>query len=240
MSVDRPYHFRSQLTHHRKTLTATHLDMNDNNNSQPDDLFVTQEQYDAIWALLEPAGDVDMTPSQSPNKVPITSPAMTTTGYFDASYESPTLSLPSKFNSDTLDGSFAEEAHFTNRGLFSHEQKALIGHYCNEPPSVVLERLQQQDPSMTQTRRQVKGAVENERRKQRRREPNGPWTQEEVDVVRQNLDRRPRDVMELLRSSVTGFRKNVDQVRDVKNQLVARAKDRQRGGTKTTDNNYVE
>lgn len=54
--------------------------------------------------------------------------------------------------------------YFVNRGVFSEEQKSMIQLHCDEPASTVLERLQREDPAMTQTYRQVKGAVENERR----------------------------------------------------------------------------
>jgi hypothetical protein len=112
-------------------------------------------------------------------------------------------------------------AYFVDRGVFSENQKATIQLHCSEAASSVLDRLREQDPAMTQTYRQVKGAVENERRKQHRREDNGSWTIEERDIVSQNLAMKPKDLTTLLRSTIQGFRKNIDQVRDMKNQMAA-------------------
>ena len=70
---------------------------------------------------------------------------------------------------------------------------------------------------------QVEGAIEDERRKQRRREDNNHWTPEGGDVVKHNLNRKPKELLDLLRSTNPGFRKNVDQVRGVKNKCAMQA-----------------
>ena len=114
--------------------------------------------------------------------------------------------------------------YYLNKGIFSDEQKAIIEEFSNEIPSSVMQRLRDHNPSMPFSYRQIKGAVENERRKKNRREANGPWTEEELDIIKQNMETKPKDLLSILRESVPEFRKNVDQVRDMKSQLTQKAK----------------
>ena len=118
--------------------------------------------------------------------------------------------------------------YFLNKGIFSEEQKAIIQRFSSEPPSSVMERLKDRDPALPHTYRQVKGAVENERRKKNRRQSNGPWTEEEMEFLRQNLQKAPRELTRALQDGVAGCTKNVDQVRDMKSQLVQKAKSKVR------------
>jgi hypothetical protein len=116
--------------------------------------------------------------------------------------------------------------YFSRRGVFSNEQKQIIEQFSAETPSSVLERLRAHDPSMQQTYKQVKGGVENERRKTNRRKANGRWTKDELGVLRQNIDFAPRQLETMLRSAIPGSKKNIDQIRDMKTQLRKKTKDK--------------
>ena len=51
------------------------------------------------------------------------------------------------------------------KGIFSDKQRSIVREFGAEKPLSVVERLQIHDPSMTQTYKQVKGAVDWEKRK---------------------------------------------------------------------------
>ena len=122
----------------------------------------------------------------------------------------------------------AEKPYFLNRGAFSEEEKLTIQECSEDTPSAVMATLKGLNPAMEHSYRQVKGALENERRKKNRREGNGPWTVEEVEIIKRNLDKMPKELVDLLRNNVFGCTKNIDQVRDIKYQLVQKAKKRGR------------
>jgi hypothetical protein len=160
-------------------------------------------------------------------------------------FQSPHRDLDSIFNATDIDGLISHDAnmerslgtyrhagvqaldrhentnppYFSRRGVFSNEQKQIIEQFSAETPSSVLERLRAHDPSMQETYKQVKGGVENERRKKNRRQANGRWTKDELGVLRQNIDLAPRQLETMLRSAMPGSKKNVDQIRDMKEQL---------------------
>ncbi len=108
-------------------------------------------------------------------------------------------------------------AYFLASDVFSDGKKQFIRQYCHDKPSTVMERMRERYPNMEQSYKQVKGAVHNERRKQKRRESNGPWSDAEMQVIEQNLDLTPKALVDLLSGSIPGSAKNVDQVRDVRN-----------------------
>ena len=120
-----------------------------------------------------------------------------------------------------------DHQYFLNKGIFSDEQKAIIRASSHETPSSVMERLKEHDPMITHSYRQIKGAVENERRKKNRREPNGRWKKEELAFINQNMNKKPKELVLILKDAVPGCAKNVDQVRDMKNHLAQRARDRE-------------
>lgn len=151
-------------------------------------------------------------------KQPTFEPEQSTTGIGHAGAQS------TETQHDTAPG------YFANRGKFTEEEKRILQQYSHEPPSELLERLQEQNPSTTHTYAEVKGALENERRKQRRREENGPWTQQEVEMIAKNMTSTPTQVVSLLQNQVQGFAKNVDQVRDMKSQIAQRTKRRGKKG----------
>lgn len=119
-------------------------------------------------------------------------------------------------------------AYFADKGIFSEEEKTFIHQFCNEKPSSMMERLKERDPAMAYSYRQVKGAVENERRKKNRREQNGPWTRQEMQLMAQHMELPPKELICLLKNNVPGFVKNVDQVRDMKSQIAQKTKGRVR------------
>ncbi|KAK3716515.1 hypothetical protein LTR37_006411 [Vermiconidia calcicola] len=122
----------------------------------------------------------------------------------------------------------ADHAYRINKGVFTDGQKDLIQMHSDEPASLVFERMQEFDPAMPHTYRQIKGAVENERRKKKRREANGAWAEEELEMIKANLGMKPKELTNLLREASPSFRKNVDQVRDMKNQLSQKIRGRVR------------
>ena len=92
----------------------------------------------------------------------------------------------------------------------------------------MLARMKNRFPEMRRTYQEVRGAIENERRKRSRKENNGSWTQEELDVIQNNIEQRPKKIHEILRSQVVGFRKNANQVRDKKDQMTQKGEKRKR------------
>lgn len=113
-------------------------------------------------------------------------------------------------------------SYFSDRGSLSWQEKDIVEQHCDEPPSTVMERLKDHNPNMTHSIKDIRSAIENERRKKRRREDNGPWTEEELDVLRENTDLLPMALVELLGEKVEGCTKNVDQVRDMQAQVMRR------------------
>ncbi|KAK3725930.1 hypothetical protein LTR37_000078 [Vermiconidia calcicola] len=119
-------------------------------------------------------------------------------------------------------------AYRINKGVFSDGQKELIQMHSDDSASSVFERMREIDPAMPHTYRQIKGAIENERRKKNRREANGAWAEEELEMIKANLGMKPKELANLLRETSPSFRKNVDQVRDMKNQLSQKIRGRVR------------
>ena len=116
--------------------------------------------------------------------------------------------------------------YFVDKGMLSAGEKAIVLQYHEEPPSSVMDRLRDHNPNITHAYEQIKGAAENERRKKNRREANGPWTGQELEILRQNMQLPPKELMLLLRRTVQGCLKNVDQVRDMKSQIAQKYKGR--------------
>jgi hypothetical protein len=116
--------------------------------------------------------------------------------------------------------------YFVSRGIFSDAQKTIIKEFSADTPAPVMERLQSHDPFMKQTHKQVKGVVENERRKRNRRAATGAWTEQEVQVVKQNTHLPPAELVKMLKEIIPGCLKNVDQVREMKAHLRNKTKDK--------------
>ena len=113
--------------------------------------------------------------------------------------------------------------YFRPGGVFTLEQKQLVDANRHLSPADMLHMLQQQPGGATQTRVQVKGALQDARRKQARREATGDWTERELRILRDTVnttrDIRPAVLFEVLTACCAGFAKNVEQVRSMKDAI---------------------